>query len=169
MCSIQWALVNDILHHFTLSYSRRFCSSRDDCCQLALSLSGLICFRKPPKGHEKDTYKMSITVNGEPLGGGNQHTYCWSGCKLYVSLSFCSSIDLARMIYDFHSLLHGASVAQSSGQAPFWLSPMSLEFDPRYMGTSLITHVKRVSQRSAELSRGFSPGTLVPPTGIVEG
>ena len=35
------------------------------------------------------------------------------------------------------------------------------------LGTTYDSHVKRVSQRSAE-SRGFPPGTPVPPTGNVD-
>lgn len=42
--------------------------------------------RKPPAGHERDTYSLSITVNGEKLGGGHRHTNCWGTCKLFVSL-----------------------------------------------------------------------------------
>ncbi|CAB3993876.1 fibrocystin-L-like [Paramuricea clavata] len=38
---------------------------------------------KPPVGHEGDTYSLSITVNGEPLGGGHRHTYCWGICRFY--------------------------------------------------------------------------------------
>jgi hypothetical protein len=51
-------------------------------------------------------------------------------------------------------------MAQSSKQAPF---------TSEIVGSILAipTHVKRVSQRSAE-SRGFSPGAPFPPTGKVD-
>ncbi|CAB3988469.1 fibrocystin-L isoform X1, partial [Paramuricea clavata] len=38
---------------------------------------------RPPAGHERDTYSLSITVNGEPLGGGHRHTYCYGTCRFY--------------------------------------------------------------------------------------
>ena len=51
------------------------------------SIAFIFFFRKPPAGHEKDRYSLSITVNGEPLGGGHPHTYCWGICKFWVSFS----------------------------------------------------------------------------------
>ena len=51
------------------------------------SIAFIFFFRKPPAGHEKDRYSLSITVNGVPLGGGHAHTYCWGICKFWVSFS----------------------------------------------------------------------------------